>query len=701
MSVAGSELPHLRQDLQLHPVERDVDGRRRWLLHDPVAQRFFRLGEQTVQLLPYIQGGDAGQAAGTAQRELHRSVAPEQIARLGEFLRAHHLVIADAEQQRRFQRQREARPRGLAWLLKHYLFVRIPLSNPDTWLDRYVGKVAWLGGKRALRTLAILLALGTWLTVRQWDIFFAQFATLKAVGGWLTLVIALVLVKALHELGHAFTCKAKGVRVPTIGVAFIVSWPVLYTDTSDAWRLTRARDRVQIDAAGMAVEMGVAVVALLAWHLLPDGPLKLICFWLATTTWIMSVLINCNPLMRFDGYYLLSDLWRRPNLEPRSQALARWKLREMLFGFGEAPPEPPQRRMILFAFMVWIYRFFLFLGIALVVYHFFFKLVGIFLFIVEIGYFIVRPIYNEIRRWFTGGRWPRWNAALARTLAVLGALLLLLAWPWHSQLRLPAFLEQPTRRVEAPLGGVIELFAGNGARLDAGEPLATIRVPETGYRLEAARARLARLGAQWSNSSLNRDLLFDSPLVGAQLATQRERIRVLENQQKLGELRAPAAGYVQSVNPELLDRGWVGQGEWVMTFMPRRAPELTAWIGEEDVLRLRVGGEATFYPLAPTGAPLTVRVDSIASQPVENLGQPRMAKTNGGPIRAEARRDGSLVPEGSLYRVRLSVDGRAGNDWNPVIPAQRGAVVVDAEARSFVYRVWRQVVAVWRREAGF
>lgn len=700
MTTATPDLPHLRQDLQLHPVERDVDGRRRWLLHDPVAQRFFRLGEQTVQLLPFIDGGAAEPAAERARRTLQRPVSAEQLATLAEFLRGHHLVVADVEQQRRFQRLRDAKPKGFMWLLKHYLFIRVPLANPDRWLGRHLNKVAWLGRRRTRLALAVLLVLGAWLTLRQWDNFWAQFAALKAIGGWLTLGIALVLVKALHELGHAFTCKAKGARVPTIGVAFIVGWPVLYTDTSDAWRLTRARDRVQIDLAGMAVEIGIAIVALLAWHILPDGAPRLVCFWLATTTWIMSVVINCNPLMRFDGYYLLSDLWRRPNLEPRSQALARWKLRELLFAFGEPPPEPPQRRMILFAFVVWVYRFFLFLGIALVVYHFFIKLIGIVLFAVEIGYFIVRPVYNEVRRWFTGGRRPRWNRALARTLAILAGALLLLVWPWHSQLHLPAFLQQPTQRVEAPLGGRLELAVGNGDRRDAGAPLAAVRVPETDYRLTAARARLARLTDQWNASGLNRDLLFDSPLVGAELATQRERVRLLDGERRLGELSAPADGYVQTVNPDLLDGGWVGQGEWVLTYMPRRPAELVAWIGEADVLRLKEGGEATFYPLAPAGAPLKARVESIEGQPVERLRQPQMATLNGGPIRAEARRDGTLVPEGSLYRVHLRVAAPQG-DWTPVNPARRGAVVIDTEARSFLGRIWRHVVAVWRREAGF
>ncbi len=118
----------------------------------------------------------------------------------------------------------------------------------------------------------------------------------------------------------------------------------------------------------------------------------------------MGLMVNLNPLMRFDGYHLLADAWNVPNLQSRSNALARWWLREALFKIGHKPPEssfPPRKRslLIVYAMLVWIYRFFLFLGIALVVYHMFFKALGIVLFLIEIVWFILLPIAHEIREW--------------------------------------------------------------------------------------------------------------------------------------------------------------------------------------------------------------------------------------------------------------------------------------------------------------
>ena len=128
-------------------------------------------------------------------------------------------------------------------------------------------------------------------------------------------------------------------------------------------------------------------------------------FLLATTTWVSTLAINASPFMRFDGYFLLSDFLQMPNLHSRAFALARWDMREKLFKLGEPPPESfsdtKRLGLILFAWATWIYRLVLFLGIAALVYHFFIKALGIMLFLVEIVWFIAKPLWSEISEWYS------------------------------------------------------------------------------------------------------------------------------------------------------------------------------------------------------------------------------------------------------------------------------------------------------------
>src|SRR5688500_3708598 len=145
--------------------------------------------------------------------------------------------------------------------------------------------------------------------------------------------------KVLHELGHAYTAHRHGCRVPAMGAAFLVLWPVLYTDTNEAWKVASRNARLQIGAAGMAAELALAACATLLWSFLPDGPLRSGVFLLSTSTWIITLAVNLSPFMRFDGYFLLSHLLNTPNLHERAFAFGRWHLREWLFGLGAPEPE--------------------------------------------------------------------------------------------------------------------------------------------------------------------------------------------------------------------------------------------------------------------------------------------------------------------------------------------------------------------------
>ena len=152
-------------------------------------------------------------------------------------------------------------------------------------------------------------------------------------------------------------------------------WPILYTDTTDAWRLNSRHDRVLIDAGGMLAELILAAASGLLWAFFTAGFAKSIAFFLCTSSWLITLGVNLNPLLRFDGYYLLSDLFDVVNLQHKAFTLGKWLLRKKLLGFPDDAPylftERKVKFLIIYAYATWIYRFFLFLAIAIIVYNFF------------------------------------------------------------------------------------------------------------------------------------------------------------------------------------------------------------------------------------------------------------------------------------------------------------------------------------------
>lgn len=362
----------------------------------------------------------------------------------------------------------------MAHAIEKLSFFRIPLWHPDRFLS---ATLPWVSPfyRRPFLTLTLLAGvLGLFLAGRQWDTFTHTFLHFFTLAGAALAGLTLCFTKVLHEFGHAYACKHFGARVATMGVAFLVMMPMRYTDTSGSWKLTRQRQLMTIGIAGMLTELALAAWATLAWSFLPDGMLRSAAFMLATTTWIMTLAVNLSPLMRFDGYFLLSDALQVPNLQQRGFAMGRWQMREWLFGLRDAPPEAfprwLQRTLVGYAFTVWVYRLFLFTGIAILVYHMAFKLLGMLLFAVEIGVFVVMPIVNELRAWSQRRKDYRMNRNMITTLTLSTLALLLLLLPWQRSVYAPALLRaEQQSSLYTPLPAMldrIEVKVGQPVRPD-------------------------------------------------------------------------------------------------------------------------------------------------------------------------------------------------------------------------------------------
>ncbi|NNJ84689.1 MAG: M50 family metallopeptidase, partial [Gammaproteobacteria bacterium] len=440
-------LPPLRDELALYPGAPANDGSPTWLIHDPIRNRFFHIGWGSFEIISRWALGDPAVVSQQVCDETTLTVTDDDVLATVRFLVTNHLLRVQNAEGTAYLLDFMTRAKQ-SWfrrLLLNYLFFKIPLIRPDRFLSATVGRLSWIGSRPFIAITVLSLILGLGLVIRQWDVFVATFVDTLTWDGFARYLLALVVAKFAHEFAHAYTAKHFGCRIPTMGIAFLVLWPLFYTDTTETWKLQARRQRMMVGAAGMMAELTLAAYATLAWSFLPQGGLRDAAFTLAAVAWISSLAINLLPFLRFDGYYLLSDWLEIPNLHQRAFAFGRWWLREALFALGEPPPERFAARrtrfLVLFAFLVWIYRFFLFVGIALLVYHFFVKVVGIVLFVVEIGWFILRPMVIEIRAWSMYKNTIVRSRRTRVSVVFLGLLIALGSVPWHGRITAPALLD--------------------------------------------------------------------------------------------------------------------------------------------------------------------------------------------------------------------------------------------------------------------
>jgi putative peptide zinc metalloprotease protein len=699
-------LPLMRDELALHPGPRLADGQPTWTLHDPVRNQFFRIDWQTFAILGHWHLDDAQSVCDAVAETTPLHPAPEDVQAVAEFLAVNELVQIRNPQAARLLAERQQRLRG-SWakqLLHNYLFFRIPLVQPDRLLDRIAPWLEPFFTRGFLRLTLLALVVGLAEIWRNWEQFSTTLVDRITWQGLAEYGVALAVVKVLHELGHALTAKRFGCRVPAMGIAFLVMWPVAYTDTNEVWKLPDSRKRLAVACAGIATELAIAVWATLAWALLPDGGPKTVAFVLASLSWVTTVAINASPFMRFDGYFIASDWLDMPNLHSRAFALARWDLRERLFGAGRQPPEHFSRSrhvgLLLFAWGTWLYRLSVFFGIALVVYHYFFKLAGIFLFGVEIVWFIARPLWLELKAWRE--LWPavRRKPRARRTVVIGAIFLLLFVVPWPTRVNVSGHLRPlESFSVYAPGGAqVAELPWAEGARVKEGATLVKLASPDLQLRWqravarnEATRARAVAAGVGSASEQQNVQVLQqDEEAAAAELASvQADAAQYVPT--------APYEGVIRDIEPEIRPGVWVRKQERLLTLV-RPGPWIVEAYLDEDALRhVKQGDSARFFVEGEPVDAIPLTVTAIDKDATRVLPNGFLATASGGSVLAR-QQDNALVPERAVYGVTLQADEEPaalkGHSW-------RGHVVIRGSWEPPAFSLVRSAVTLIWREAGF
>jgi len=698
-------LPVLREDLELVPGPRDRSGAPSWTVYDPVRSRYFRIGQVAFELLRHWHLEDWPCIAEAVGRATGRRPGDGERDWMVRFLHANMLIrrekpsdVAELETVGRAGRK--------SWLhgaLHHYLFFRIPLVRPQRFLEATFPAVRLLMSKPAMVILLLMAVIGGYLALRQWDVYLATFMNFTNVEGLVWYGAALAFAKIFHELGHAYTAVRYGCRVPTMGIAFLVMWPVLYTDTSDTWRLTRRSRRLTVGAAGMAVELSLAVFATFLWSFLPDGPARSAAFVIATVTWVMTLAVNLSPFMRFDGYYLLSDILDVENLQDRAFSRARWWLRRLLFGFREPPPEvfPVRlgRILILYAFATWTYRFFLFLGIAALVYAFFFKLLGVILFAVEIAWFICLPIAREILEWWKRRAVLRFNANLAVTGLVLASGIGLMVFPWRTTVTVPAVLQAEERaQVYAPMAARIRsVDVERGDRVARGDILLQLDSPDLDHQIDQARLEISMVRLQVRREAAGGSEAENIRVLQRRLAGEIRALRGLEEEKALLAVRSPLGGRISDLDSSLREGLWVNDSRPLIRVVATGQAVLDGFADEGNLRWIAAGARAVFHPEDPAEPALPARVVSVADVNSRVLDVPYLASVYGGDVPVEKDRQHQLVPIRGIYRVSLVPDPPV--DAPPMV--RRGRVLVEGAPESLIVQAWHRMWGVLVRESGF
>jgi putative peptide zinc metalloprotease protein len=327
----------LRPDLIVTPVT--TSGSATWVVKDPVTTEHFQFSAEEYALLDWLR---QPVSIGKLQRLFAEHFAPQTISpqALWDFLGRLHgagLLIGDGPGQGQELLARMRRDRARRWAMSWtgILAIRFRGIDPDAFLTAVHNRLRWLVSPAAFMVVLGVVMYALALVFGHFDEFRARLPEVSALFDPRNLVLMMLsigAVKVLHELGHALTCKHFGGEVHELGLMLLVFTPCLYCDVTDSWKLASKWHRIAVAAAGMFVEIVLAAIATIVWWYAQPGIVQLIAMNVMIVCTVGTLAVNGNPLLRYDGYYIMSDLTETPNLWQRSREVLRRFAGGWLFG---------------------------------------------------------------------------------------------------------------------------------------------------------------------------------------------------------------------------------------------------------------------------------------------------------------------------------------------------------------------------------
>jgi putative peptide zinc metalloprotease protein len=714
-------LPKIRKGLKLTFSDYDLDGKPQWLIHDVGRNKFFIIGWLEYELLNRWDLGTAQELLDAVNNETTLNVDMADLENLVKFLannfllkRSGYEIHHHAEEQQLFKNDNL-----FHWLITYYLFFRIPLVHPDKFLVQTKKLADFLFNRKTLYFMTFLGIVATYQISMKWELFTHTFTSLISWQGLALYLVVFILCKMCHELGHAYMCRHYGIPVPTLGVAFLVFWPVLYTDTTLSWSLD-SKARMRIALAGIWVETYVTIIAALIWCNTDNTTLQTICYLVVAVNWVASLLINVSPFMRFDGYYVLSDFLRLPNLQPRAFAITRWQIRRWLFGWEDPPPEKFSRHLqnilIIYSITTWVYRLALYAGIAVLVYHFFIKLLGIVLFGIELYYFILGPFVNEARTWIILKDRFKWNIHTITTSIVASCIVILFFLPIHQTIEIPGTLSYLHRFLIAPEEGVIATeIPPIGSEVEADKPIIVIDSESLNNDLKSTYLEYQKSLSELRRASVDKKFSHQKDIMLSEIEKQQSKYEKTRSAIDKLQLTVPFNGKIIELAPDLHKGNIVMKNQWLGDVTQPNFTKVEAFASQIDMGYLKKDLEGYFYPKNLSYPRIPVKVAYIETLNVNelncNFSQELKQNKNddafvdtpcynaselGGEIATYTTDDGKYVPANSIFRIFLIAEQPV-----KITQIERGTVVLETKSSSYAYRFFYKLKTLLVEQSGF
>lgn len=636
--------PKLRQDLQFH--FQIVEGKATYVLEDQANRSYHQLGVPEYRFLRSLNGTKPAAklvADCSAGKDALSETEAESLLR---WAIDHHLLQSARPDQadRRMAHAEDQAPQQKSRQLLRFFFLKLPLGSPDQFLRPFTRLLGWTLSPWTFVLASVAFIYGIYLAITVSPLLLESSSRAFLPQNWFWLLGTTVVLKLIHEMWHGIATQKHGGVVPEWGLQ-IIAWisPLTYVDASSSWGFSSRWQRITVAAAGMYVELLIAVAALHIWTISEPGLLKELCFNVLVSASMITLIFNANPLMRFDGYYIFSDLFDLRNLAQRGQQAFVWLNRRLFLGAKNTPLSASVRKRftLFFAYgaAAWLWRIVITLGLLALAANLFhgLGLIPLLLTAVLCLASMLHSVFlffspNEIAGkipWRSAG----WRIGLA-TLAVGAALTLITINPTAAGLAVVEYPGKSILRAETP-GFVAVIHCADGDTVTPGQMLVSLSNEDEQARLRLFESQLDHSQAQARMLYL-RENLDDWQTEQQKTEGLREKVAVQRKRVAALEIRSPIAGKVHAPNLHQQEGSYFETGHPLLTVIPAEPPHFLISMRQQDFQR--IASELTTDPkpfrvrLSSRPGEYAAKLKRAESKATLSVPNPVLASPSGGPL---------------------------------------------------------------------
>ncbi len=688
-AMLGSSLK-LRGDLRFSLAQQR--GKPLYLVEDAVRSKYFHVGPVEFQFVRLLDGErSVAQALESANAQSSDDqLSSQQAVSVCQWLIQSNLVHCEspAMTQRLITQANQIQfSKRLSWL--NPLFLRLPLFHPNNFIKRLTPWTSWLFSQWFLMIWLILAGVATHCIWENWQRVSDQSFGIFAPGRWLWMLLGWLALKLIHEMAHGVACKKFGGDVGSSGIQLILFAPLPYVDVTSSWRFKSRWQRIYVAAAGMYVELAITFLAIIAWVSQPTGVFSDLCYNIFVLSGLTTVLFNANPLMRFDGYYIFSDLVDLPNLYQRGQeTLRRWKA-WLFLGIGQPPQFESLRDAAVitgYGIASFFWRITLSLSILLAASTLFHG-AGIAMAVLAAAMWY-GPWLISVRKSFADpNRWAQISRKrLAVSAAVLGCIGLMATLFLTSSARKSApcivqFKDEQVLRAACD-GFIAAIHVRDGQTITAGQLLVELDNQDLRLELTALESRAEQLSLKSRSFQASGHLADYQSIQNELIAVEQQLIEKREQVNQM-QVRSPIDGFVDRAQIDNLINSFVKQGDPMAVVSSKSSKEVRVSIAQSDLESVKHNVGQLVSIVLPGVQTIKTNLSRLDPRASETPLHASLGACYGGPLAVKATANGSGKTDYELLSpcfsasIALDVDSS-----NLVHSGQRGIVLLQTSRES-------------------